>query len=393
MALPSDKLTLTNNLHHLRFSLHHVLIVTLLIKLTCYTQVSCTVSSSSNVRRNGSPGMMQYTAPEVRLPSGLVRGRFVKSTTSGREYAAFLGIPYATPPLGQMRFRLPMPPAPWTHILSATTYREPCPQFDSRATELGNEDCLYLNVYTPAINSDLSDPLYQTKYPVMVYIQAESFENGDSSLYGADKLVDHQVVLVTFNYRLGVLGFLSTHDNAASGNWGLHDQRMVLQWIKSNIDLFSGDANRVTLFGQGAGAASVILHLASPQSDGLFHRAIAQSGSALCDWAVERDPLSFAQTIAQSVGCTQSTSDTMVECLRTISSSSLLRAQSKFKVTIQMLTTQILIFCVFFLQFDLSLFHFIFLYSFSFCLFSLSWLRTCPSLFILTGITLFVDIW
>ena len=389
MALSTDEFIFKFYLHNLRVSLQSLLIVSLLINLTHVTPVSCTMSSAaspSNLRRNGAPGMMQYTAPEVRLPSGLVRGRIVKSATSGREYAAFLGIPYATPPLGQMRFRLPMPPAPWTHILSATTYREPCPQFDSRATELGNEDCLYLNVYTPAINSDLSDPLYQTKYPVMVYVQAESFENGDSSLYGADKLVDNQVVLVTFNYRLGVLGFLSTQDNAASGNWGLHDQRMVLQWIKSNIDLFSGDANRVTLFGQGAGAASVILHLASPQSDGLFHRAIAQSGSALCDWAVERDPLSFAQSIAQSVGCTQSTTDTMVECLRTISSSSLLRAQSKFKVTICIhLRKHSIHTCI-------NLLHFV---SFYFILFFFLSHRTCPSLFVLIHISLavWVDIW
>lgn len=286
----------------------------------------------SHVRGNPS-SLMQFSWPEVRLPQGLVRGRVVKSSTSGREFVAFLGVPYATPPLGQLRFKLPLPPAPWTHIYSATSYREPCPQFDSRATELGSEDCLYLNVYTPALPASTTASMYQAKYPVMVYIQAESFENGDSSLYGPDKLVDHEVVLVTFNYRLGVLGFLSTGDEASSGNWGLHDQRMVLQWIKAYIDLFSGDPNRVTLFGQGAGAASVILHLAAPKSEGLFHRAIAQSGSALCDWAIEKDPLNFAQAVADSVGCPNNSNERMVECLRTISASALLRAQSKFKVS------------------------------------------------------------
>lgn len=286
----------------------------------------------SHIRTSPS-NLMQYTWPEVRLPQGLIRGRIVKSSTSGREFVAFLGIPYATPPLGSLRFKLPVPPTLWNHVYSATSYREPCPQFDSRATELGNEDCLYLNVYTPALPSSGTASMYQAKYPVMVYIQAESFENGDSSLYGPDKLVDHEVVLVTFNYRLGLLGFLSTADEAASGNWGLHDQRMVLQWIKAHIDLFSGDPNRVTLFGQGAGAASVVLHLAAPKSEGLFHRAIAQSGSALCDWAIEKDPLSFAQGVAESVGCPNNSNERMVECLRTISASSLLRAQSKFKVS------------------------------------------------------------
>jgi len=165
----------------------------------------------------------------------------------------------------------------------------------------------------------------------MVYIQAESFENGDSSLYGPEKLLDKEVVVVTFNYRLGILGFLSTEDDASSGNWGLHDQRLVLEWVKENIDHFSGDPRKVTIFGQGAGAASVIFHLISPVSKGLFSAAIAQSGSALCDWAVERNPRKFATDIASSVGCPIDPSDRMVDCLRTISPTALLKAQAKYK--------------------------------------------------------------
>lgn len=126
-------------------------------------------------------------------------------------------------------------------------------------------------------------------------------------------------------------GFLSTEDDASSGNWGLHDQRLVLDWVKANIDHFAGDPHRVTIFGQGAGGASVIFHLISPASKGLFYAAIAQSGSALCDWAVERKPRKFAQDVAQSLGCPPSPSDRLVECLRTMSPSALLRAQSKFK--------------------------------------------------------------
>lgn len=133
-------------------------------------------------------------------------------------------------------------------------------------------------------------------------------------------------------------GFLSTEDDASSGNWGLHDQRLVLDWIKANIDAFSGDPNKVTLFGQGAGAASVIFHLVSPASQGLFHRAIAQSGSALCDWAIERNPLRFSRDVAESVGCPSSPTLRMVECLRTISSSALLRAQSKVKVSLSFIS-------------------------------------------------------
>ena len=128
------------------------------------------------------------------------------------------------------------------------------------------------------------------------------------------------------------IGFLSTGDEAASGNWGLHDQRLVLEWVKGNIDLFSGDPSRVTLFGQGAGAASVIFHLVSPASKGLLHRAIAQSGSAICDWALESKPLDVARQVAATLECPTSSTQQLVDCLRTVSPSALLRAQSRFKV-------------------------------------------------------------
>jgi carboxylesterase type B len=131
-----------------------------------------------------------------------------------------------------------------------------------------------------------------------------------------------------------VTGFFSTGDDAASGNWGLHDQRLVLEWIRGNIDSFSGDPNRVTIFGEGAGAASVIFHLLSANSQRLFHRAIAQSGSALCDWAIERNPQDFARKVGETLGCPLSSSQQLVECMRTMSPSALLRAQSKFKVLV-----------------------------------------------------------
>ncbi|KAI1292264.1 Venom carboxylesterase-6 [Halotydeus destructor] len=266
--------------------------------------------------------------PEIRTVQGLLRGRTFQ-TNNGKEYFAFLGIPYATPPTGQLRFKPPVLHPGWSQILSATAYKNACPQFDSLVRELGDEDCLYLNVYTPEIRANRE---YEVPYPVMVYLQAESYENGDSSLYGPEKLVEKDVLVVTFNYRLGLLGFLSTEDDAASGNWGLHDQRLALEWVKGNIDSFGGDPNKVTLFGQGAGAASTFLHMMSPASQGLFHRAIMQSGSALCDWAIERSPLRFARDIAESVGCPSSPTNRLVDCLRTISPKALLKAQSKVKI-------------------------------------------------------------
>ena len=137
----------------------------------------------------------------------------------------------------------------------------------------------------------------------MVYIHAESYENGDSSLYGSEKLMDQNIVLVTLNYRLGILGFLSTEDQHSMGNYGLYDQLLALKWIRENILFFGGDPSRVTLFGQGAGASSIMYHLMSESSSALFEKAILQSGSNLCNWAVERKPLEYARRLADKVGC------------------------------------------------------------------------------------------
>lgn len=165
---------------------------------------------------------------------------------------------------------------------------------------IGSEDCLNLNVFTKILSNSLTtDQLL----PVMVYIHAESYENGDSSLYGSEKLMDQNIVLVTFNYRLGILGFLSTEDHNSIGNFGLYDQMLALKWIQENIIYFGGDPKQVTLFGQGAGASSIMYHLMSESSTHLFHKAILQSGSNLCNWAIERKPLEFARKLADKVGC------------------------------------------------------------------------------------------
>lgn len=168
-------------------------------------------------------------------------------------------------------------------MADAWTYKQPCPQWDHRGVDVGNEDCLYLNVYTPTIEVSLLScnesgcnlQLYfQRKsfndflYPVMVFMGSGDFESGDGSIYGPQKLMEKNIVLVTFNYRLGVLGFMSTNDQNSTGNFGLHDQLMVLKWISKNIITFSGDPNSVTLFGQRSGAASIFYHILSPLSKG-----------------------------------------------------------------------------------------------------------------------------
>lgn len=164
-------------------------------------------------------------------------------------------------------------------------------------------------------------------------LTGESFENGDAALYGAEKLLDWDVILVTFNYRLGALGFLSTGDEQAPGNWGLYDQLAALRWVHDHIESFSGNPSSITIFGQGAGAASAFLHLVSPLSSGLFHRVIAQSGSPLCSWSMENEPESAAREIAGRVGCRADLPTLeLVRCLRKASLGRLLSAQQKGKV-------------------------------------------------------------
>ncbi|XP_054168154.1 cholinesterase 2-like [Oppia nitens] len=267
---------------------------------------------------------------DITIKQGIIRGLRIRSAQN-REGFAFLGIPYATPPYDRLRFKAPVPHPGWSGVLDTTNFRPMCPQLDSRGSQLGDEDCLFLNVYTPGVVRNRKPNSQSLQLPVMVYIQAESFENGDSALYGGEYLMDKDVVVVTFNYRVGILGFLSTEDEAASGNWGLFDQKLVLEWVRDNIASFNGDPNLVTIFGQGSGAASVIYHIISPLTQGLFHRAIAQSGSALCQWALERSPLMFAREVAKSVDCPVTSNTNLVNCLRKTHYSLLLNAQSKAK--------------------------------------------------------------
>ncbi|XP_015586106.1 cholinesterase 1 isoform X2 [Cephus cinctus] len=148
----------------------------------------------------------------------------------------------------------------------------------------GSEDCLYLNVYTP---KTYFYDLNRNLKPVMIWIYGGSFKSGysNSSLYGPDFIIEQGIVLVTFNYRLGPLGFLSLNHPAATGNAGLKDQNLVLKWVRRNIAKFGGDPDNVTLFGQSAGGAAVEYHMVSDMSQGLFHRTISMSASILSSWA------------------------------------------------------------------------------------------------------------
>uniref|UniRef100_A0A4D5R9U4 Carboxylic ester hydrolase n=1 Tax=Scolopendra viridis TaxID=118503 RepID=A0A4D5R9U4_SCOVI len=250
----------------------------------------------------------------VHLNNGAVRGEEMTGE-NGNVFYSFRGIPYAEPPVGNLRFKTPVPKRPWTHVINATQDGPPCSQVNFFTLQYaGSEDCLYLNVYTPKLPSSDSD----VKLDVVFHIHGGGFLafDGGSVLFGPRRFPLENVVLVSLTYRVGALGFLSTKDSAAPGNFGLLDQTEALRWVRNNIHKFGGDSNRVTLLGQSAGAASVLYQMLSPLAEGLFHRAIVTSGSVLCPWAFQRDPVYWTKKLAQDVNCSIQDSEELVACLR-----------------------------------------------------------------------------
>ena len=206
---------------------------------------------------------------------------------------AWRGIPYARPPIGERRFRAPLPASRWDQTFEALRFASPCPQYASSTNTdakfskgdiIGNEDCLFLNVYAPKVSATAGAST-QDRLPVMFWIHGGGNTSGTSSFYNGSRLADeHQVVVVTINYRLGFLGWfrhraLRAGADAldASGNFGILDQIVALEWVQENIAAFGGDPANVTIFGESAGAWNVLALMASPLAEGKFHRAIAES--------------------------------------------------------------------------------------------------------------------
>ncbi|CAH8866397.1 unnamed protein product [Trichobilharzia szidati] len=304
----------------------------------------------------------------IRTNYGAVSGK--QKYVHGKNVYQFLGIPFAKPPIGDLRFQYPKPPDPWSHILDATkppkTCMQPLPEYREftdattrvwlNTTEM-SEDCLYLNIWTRANSNNFThddldaatlaageyNPLMLESSavfgpkggrPVMVWIHGGSLIRGSASLEmynGAFLAGKMNVVVVSIQYRLGPLGFLYLGDNEVPGNQGLMDQVAAFQWIRENIAYFGGNPQQVTIFGHSGGVICVALHLISPMSNNLFQQAILQSGSPLAWWAVESShtALEKARLLAHLSGCkvvsgaNGGNSRDLADCLRSVDSETL----------------------------------------------------------------------
>ncbi|HEX7864663.1 MAG TPA: carboxylesterase family protein [Variovorax sp.] len=248
--------------------------------------------------------------PQICTRAGHVRGH--QRDVNG--VLTFKGIPYAAPPVGPLRWRAPQPPTPWSGVRDALEFGAGCLSALENDHRPGprSEDCLYLNVWTAAKQAD-------EKRPVMVWIHGGGFQFGSSANPATDGslLAAKGVVVVSFNYRLGVFGFLAHPDldlEAPSGNYGLQDQLAALHWVKANIDGFGGDPDNVTVFGESAGAMAVGILMASPLSHGLFHKAIGESGAF---WDGRHGPLQgFEEARARGLAFARQQGNASITALR-----------------------------------------------------------------------------
>ncbi|XP_053148723.1 cholinesterase-like [Hemicordylus capensis] len=256
----------------------------------------------------------------VVTSSGPIKGKHL--TVGSGSVTAFLGIPYAEPPLGKLRFQKPLPHQPWSHVLEATSFGNSCSQkklIGLPEIEIWTpnnplaEDCLFLNLWVPY-------PRPSTPAPILVWIHGGGFITGAASLdiyNGAFLAANENVIVASMNYRLGALGFLYLPPDAP-GNVGLWDQWLALKWVKENAAAFGGDPDQLTLLGHSAGAASVGFHLLSSASQPLFARAVLQSGAPNAPWAWKKpeEAKEDALRLSNSMGCANSNHSAIVSCLQ-----------------------------------------------------------------------------
>ncbi|XP_045170390.2 cholinesterase-like isoform X2 [Mercenaria mercenaria] len=265
---------------------------------------------------------------ETKTNIGIIYGLLEDVEVFGKNFliSKYFGIPYAKPPIGDLRFMKPVPTAKLVEPLYATDHRDACFQYNVGLQPKGNisysEDCLYLNIYAPVIKGEKAE-----KLAVMIWIHGGGFVVGSADPYLGDHLAAFgRVIVVTINYRLSLWGFFSSGDDIVPGNSGLWDQHTAIKWVHENIEAFGGDPEKITLFGESSGAGSVMLQGLYSGNKGFIHRMIAQSGSVGSWWSTDTIDKRKESTskLIKLTGCEVTPTKSMVKCLQSIPGQKLL---------------------------------------------------------------------
>uniref|UniRef100_A0AC34FFT4 Carboxylesterase type B domain-containing protein n=1 Tax=Panagrolaimus sp. ES5 TaxID=591445 RepID=A0AC34FFT4_9BILA len=275
---------------------------------------------------------MPNAVPIVSTEYGDIEG-FYYETSKDFKSDVFLGIPYAQPPINELRYEKPLPPLPWTSTLKAKEYGHQSATFKNMPVPDASEDSLTLNIMKPhQPPPPSSDP---NGYPVMAFIHGGAFIAGSAANQNyadiVDRLVCHGIIVVTINYRLGPFGFFSTGDSDAPGNYGLWDQIEALKFIQKVIPAFNGNSKNVTIFGASAGAASVSWLTLAPAAKDFFSRAITMGGSAFASWAHSEEVVQHSMALANAAGClSNAKKDSIKKCLKQKTTKEIIEAASSF---------------------------------------------------------------
>jgi para-nitrobenzyl esterase len=269
-------------------------------------------------------------APVVTTPKGIFPAQSYAGTAKSG-ITDFLGIRFAAPPMGNLRFAPPAPPPAVAGTISATAFGSPCPQNASPfGSESTNEDCLSLNIYVPGSGVSARNNL-----PVMVFFYGGAFVDGEGSIYDPSSMaIQGNVIVVTVNYRLGILGYMASSAlsgqsaDQVSGNYGFEDQLFALQWVRQNIGAFGGNSSDVTIFGESAGGFSVCAAIVSPRGAGLFQRAITESGPCGEPLPSLAGAQASGDAMVSALGCAESSDAASVNCLRSLPTADILAEQS-----------------------------------------------------------------